>query len=257
MQIEPSVQLPEKTITEIEEARDVATGLPDIEERRHSVPLSPRLSFDMIIGRNRNLSKAKQALSTDKAAIHDCLFMGRVNDRYGLPVALYHPALAALQHELETLDSRSEFVRILESDAQGKQGNFIALDPTLHNLSKAYFRDARAFYQDERQRRPVVKTFFNAIFGPDDLEEEQSSAAGGEEWLAGRTNRRSKGLVPAGEGRADFVWGLSVVLELKNEYGVGGDATLQSSFWYAKSCNSLQVHLHSSRYCLDANAWRK
>jgi hypothetical protein len=196
----------------------------------------------LISGRNEYLSSLKQggSLSIEKPSdlkdIHDRLYTGRVDDRYGLPVALYHKELATLQHRLESLDSQAKNARILGDDVP--QGIFTELDASLIDNAAQYFKISRAFYSSEKDRWRSAEFFFNQIFGSDDLWTEGNSDA---VLPLKKGTSRSRGTTTKGENRADVGWGSRVVLEVKNESGLRGDASLQGLHWYAKHCDRLKA----------------
>lgn len=245
------------TAAEIEEARDVPMSLPAI-DRKPAPPSFFRQCSNIILGRAQHLNTLNGLPSvsvdnvSDIKAMHKHLFDGRISNRkegihYGHPVALYHPALATLQYQLETLDSQVKNARVAEADDVAElDGEFIQLEKNLLKASRTYFEKSREHYLKEEERWfKAVEPFFVQILGTvdmvpqkcneDEYEDEPQGAT------ANTTNQGSRGRSSKGAKIADAAWKRYVVLELKNEVGVGGNATLQASFWYAKSCQILKV----------------
>lgn len=242
--IESRVQLPPKqTAVEIEEARDTAMKLPAI--RRKLVTSSYQRRSDLILVRNEFLSQIRKgvSISVDSPSgveeIHKHLFAGRAGNHYGLPVALYHGALATLQYRLETLDSQVKDARIQGSGSGEPEDNVTKLDSVLFEAAQNYFKTSRAFVKKEGTRWPLVRPFFISILGSNDLREEHKTSEAGLE-----RGSRGAGRPAKGENRADAVWGFWSALELKNEPGLAGDASLQGVLWYMKSCDSLKACTH-------------
>jgi hypothetical protein len=179
-------------------------------------------------------------------SVQKTILTGRFLDQYGLPVALYHRSLATLQHRLEMLDTQVRPTTQAASTSEGAVDgpSRLALDDQLYEAAQEYFGSAREFYADEGQRMAnSVKSYFKAIFGSDNYVEQNviGRGASAPKLSSAHSSDRSKGGGKARKGdvRVDAVWKSTypyVFLEVKNEYGIGGNASLQCAKDYRKAC---------------------
>ena len=167
--------------------------------KSHGYSLSCAVALDQSLDRlTPNLSPSEIVHSPDKVAdLFD-------NDKSlihlsGAPAALFNPALAILQRNLENLKD-------------------VEISPSDVGHASQYLRYATKFYRDEAQRQSAIM----------ELIEEATGKKG--EW--GST------LVWADRIKPDACWWyglfLAQVLELKNTLGLSGDALLQAIIDYSK-----------------------
>ena len=139
--------------------------------------------------------------------IYTAIYSGQPTHYYGFPPSLYHPALAALQYDLEA------------SDNEG------AVAITSHNrdifhFALEFFRGATESARNEDERWNKMQGLLLHIFGNEHRHEMALS-------------HHSTALKP------DVVWGKPayIILELKTDPGVLGDASLQAVRAYIHECS--------------------
>lgn len=148
----------------------------------------------------------------DEAGIKECIKeehgvrAHRPAENYGPPTALFNHALAKLKHRLEHLDQLQE------------------LEPSFDQLSSCHrFIVASCKVRDsEKDREATVREFIEGFIG------DKGS------WQ-GRTE--------LGTAKPDATWGdpVRLILELKNEDGLGGNATFQAVIVYGKIVSQAKV----------------
>lgn len=163
---------------------------------------------------------------------HERLFTGRMDDRYGHPVALFHQELALLQQRLQALDTQAETGQDWENPraTTGRPDKRKGL--TQLPNARTYFHKFRNAFGSEKKQWLVTQTFWENIFGTTDMKEQKFSNDVQEE---------SRGRPSKGVNRADAVWGKYAIVEGKNEPGLSGDPSLQAAVWYAKFCLNSKV----------------
>ena len=132
---------------------------------------------------------------------------GRPVNNYGLPPALFHPALAKFDYHLRHLDQELDELKV-DSDFLCDVHLFIQ---RILNI-----------YDSEDARSKELNVLINKLVGP-----------GGE-----RQVTSFEGAKP------DIMWldpYLTTIAEEKNEFGIGGDAFLQAALSYAKVVGSNMV----------------
>lgn len=153
----------------------------------------------------KDVSGLRRVLHGNNAFVHG----GRPACNYGPPPALFHSALAKLDYHLSHLD---EDLNELEFDAEFLYNVHLFIDRSL------------AIYDSEDDRSRELRTLINSLAGP-----------GGEPQI-----ESFEGAKP------DIMWYrpfLSMILEVTNEYGSGGDALLQAALSYAKVVGNDAVRL--------------
>ncbi|KAL5500936.1 hypothetical protein ACEPAH_9323 [Sanghuangporus vaninii] len=187
-----------------------------------------------MLSRDVTLSTFRESMSVDNfdgiKKAHQRLFTGRMDDRYGHPVALFHQELALLQQRLQTLDAQ---VRTGQDWSNPERPEPKEFNTDLVRAARKYFGKVRACYGSENEQWPQIREFFEWIFG-EKIEEQKRSSVCSESKLG------SKGKGSKGVNVADAVWGNHVILEVKNTTGLAGDASLQAAVWYAKHCITLK-----------------
>ncbi|KAL5522203.1 hypothetical protein ACEPAF_2060 [Sanghuangporus sanghuang] len=158
---------------------------------------------------------------------HQRLFTGRLDDRYGHPVALFHQELALLQQRLQTLDAQVKTGQDWSNPERPEEPK--EFNDDLLRTAVQYFGASCDCYESEKLQWPQIREFFEWIFG-EKIEEQKRSS----ESKRGSKGRCSKGV------NVTAVWGNHVVLENKNATGLAGDASLQAAVWYAKHCITLK-----------------
>ena len=129
---------------------------------------------------------------------------GRPARNYGPPPALFHPALAKLDYHLSHLDEKLDE---LEVDAK-----------FLHDVHQL-IAESLAVYDSEDQRSHALVCHIKYLVG-----------LGGEQQVASFQG-----------DKLSVIWYhpfLSMILEAKNEYGIGGDALAQAALSYARVVGS-------------------
>lgn len=228
------VQMP-STVPHVEheEARDTLLELP-FTKCKPTPQSSSRLRSDMIIDRNKRLGElAWEVISVDNATgigkAHSQLFTGRFDDRYGHPVAVFHRELALLEQRLKTLDAQVETGRDWSYPKPGPAEVPAKVPADIKEIARAFFENCRRSYASERDHSNAMIPIFERIFQPTAQVEYHTRATTGSK---------------QGNNRVDAAWGDWVVLEDKQEYGVGGDPSLQGAVSYAKHCHTTRVRKH-------------
>ncbi|KAI0338807.1 hypothetical protein BDW22DRAFT_1362524 [Trametopsis cervina] len=187
--------------------------------------------------RHNALVMLKEKMGIDTAeGVHDThskIFTGKIDDRYGHPVALFHPALALLQWRLQTLDAQVETGRDWDRarTTEGRPDKLAELEN-----ARCYFDKFRGSYTSEAELCTATQGFWDGIFGTIDRKFERRS-----DGVTGGSRQSEEGVGQAGVG-----WGNYAILEQKHVSGLRGDASLQAALWYAKLCNSMKTYSHSN-----------
>ena len=163
--------------------------------------------------------------------------------QYGLPVALYHPTLAKLQHRLQTLDLQVGRDRGCQDESYPSRDDF--------EIARQFHQRAYQLYKNEDNHWEALKPFFNNAFNSHDLVEEKGSTfeGGNDRDQTSKGHEEAQKAKPEkGVNRVDAQWSYNgatyAALEDKVFTGLAGDATLQSIVWYAKHSETMKVCTH-------------
>ena len=145
----------------------------------------------------------EKALDIKNGIIHD----GRPENNYGPPPALFHPALAKLDHHLRHLDD----------DLQE-----LVPEPAFLRHTHEFIAFSTRVYASEADRAEALHPVLGNIFGLYKTEK------------------------PFPGAKVDMLWeddhaNVIVITEIQNECGIGGDASLQTALAYAKIVTDTEV----------------
>lgn len=172
--------------------------------------------------------------ATHVLEVNQHLWMGAFEDRYAHNVAIYHPALAKLQHRIDTLDTQidtgHEWTKIQtpESETPPRVKEFL-------HLAKTYFEESRDFYPTEDGLAQKLISILNQVF----------KLTGSPQKYSSTTGDKKKTSFTRGDNRVDCSWGpLShLIAEFKLLFGMEGDASAQGDLWFGKHCHVGKVRV--------------